>query len=117
MLPDLRAIIAAMVTCLGVALFGLGVVVTLRTAHDRTVSPLQETRERLRANPFAAAPPVEIVPPAETPALPPNAEAPADDASKLAAALEPPALPEAAQAEPEPRAPAQADADRSVAAG
>lgn len=115
MLPDLRAIIAALVTSLGVVLIGFGVVVTLRTAHDRTVSPLQETRERLRANPFAAAPPIVITAPIEVPALPLNGEAPAADERKLAAA-EPLSVPEFPQAKPEPVAPTQADGDRTVEA-
>jgi hypothetical protein len=69
MLPDLRAIIAALVTSLGVLLTGFGIAHSLRTAQERIVSPLEEARERLRAHPFAATPPVVIVPPIEDPSI------------------------------------------------
>ncbi|PWB57520.1 MAG: hypothetical protein C3F17_20475, partial [Bradyrhizobiaceae bacterium] len=58
MLPDLRAIAAAVLATLGLLMVGFGAVSALRVSQDRTLSPLQEARERMRTNPFATAPPV-----------------------------------------------------------
>src|SRR5438105_802698 len=49
MLPDLRAVIAAIIATLGVVMVAFGVTATIRVAQDDAKSPLEAAKARPRA--------------------------------------------------------------------